>query len=77
MRLASLRAYGLYLWFYGLHLSNLLKSFKEVFNGFAFGVCNLGNLSNEGANLAKMSSCGRLCKPDRANKVTHEESARG
>jgi hypothetical protein len=33
-------------------------------------------LANEGANLAKMPSCGRLCKPDRASKVTREESAR-
>ena len=51
------------------------KASKEVSNGFAFGVCNLDNLANEGVNLAKMSSCGRLCKPDRVSKVTREESA--
>jgi len=32
-------------------------------------------LTNEGANLAKMPSCGLLCKSDRASKVTREESA--
>jgi len=57
-------------------LSNLPKSSKEVSNGFAFGVCNLANLANAGADLAKMPSCGRLCKSDRASKVTREESAR-
>jgi len=54
----------------------LPKTPKEVSNGFAFGVCNLANLANKGANLAKIPSCGRLCKPDRASKVTREESAR-
>jgi len=52
-----------------LHLSNLPKTPKEVSNGFAFRICNLGNLANDGANLAKMPSCGRLCKPDRASRV--------
>jgi len=37
----------------------------------------LGNLTNEGANLAKMPSSRWLCKPDRACKVTRKESARG
>jgi len=46
------------------------KTPKEVSNGFAFGVCNLGNLANGGANLAKIPSCERLCKPNRASKVT-------
>jgi hypothetical protein len=35
----------------------------------------LGNLANEGANLAKMSSCGWLCKLDRVSKDTREKSA--
>ena len=51
------------------------KALKEVSNGFAFGVCNLGNLANERTNLAKIPSCGWLCKPNRASKVTREESA--
>jgi len=63
---------GLYLQrfcIWGLHLNNLLKSSKKISNNFAFKVCNLGN-------LAKMSSCGWLCKPDHASKVTREQSAR-
>ena len=65
---------GFCIW--GLHLSNLLKSSKEVSNDFTFGVCNLGNLANEWANLAKMSSCVWLCKPDRVSKVMRKKSAR-